>query len=258
MLVPIFNKTYLKKSIPFFNKLFCLNWFNPIVDKLRSKYPGDSRALIFKYTEVTDFNVIFDQEQLLNIPKYGPCIIISNHPTDLLDHIVVATALSEVRRDYKFIANNKVEKFNLWNDLIFPLNLYDKNKATLQNIRALRGAVNWLKEGHVVITYPGARPSSLSKKIRSGRRIWSSLPILLAKKTGAPIIPMKIILKEPIYHRVIKFMSRYLYSFLVLRVMKFFSNKSSKLEIGNPYKPHKEKISKREVGIKLFKLVNNL
>ena len=258
-LLPILNKYGLKYLAPLISKWTQLDWFNnSIINPLQKKYPGDPRSLIDKYTEVSEIAINFNEKQLENIPASGPCVIIANHPTDLLDHAIITTALSKVRRDYKFTANNAVEKLKLWNEIIFSLQLGREASALSHNVKAIRSCTDWLNAGHVLITYPGAKPSKLSKKIRGGRDVWSTLPCLLAKKTNSPIIPMKIILKEPIHHKLLKQFARHAYSFLLFRVLKHFSSQSVTVLIGKKLETKNLTSNKKLLGKQLESAVIHL
>lgn len=258
-LIPALKLPGLRLVAPIVSKLICLDWLNNnVILPIQHKYPGDPRALIDKFSEATEIKVDHRQEQLQHIPKTGPCIIIANHPTDLLDHATITTALSKIRRDYKFTANNAVEKLKLWDDVIFSLQLAKEKNALAHNTNSIRNCIKWLESGHVLITYPGAKPSKLSQKVRKGRTVWSTLPFLLSSKTGAPIVPAKITLKEPAHHKFLKQYFRPAYDLLIFRVVKRFSNKTVKVSFGKAIKTKYSTSNKTLLGKKLEESVCSL
>lgn len=257
-LEPAFKFPLLKPLSSWASKWLGIDKLNNHLAQLQKKHPGDERALIEEMPSMYKHNIRILEEQLANIPKAGPCIIVSNHPTDLLDQLTVTYALSKVRSDYKFTANNHVERLGLWNNIVFTLCLHGEPETAKQNFKSIRGTIDWLNAGHVLITYPDARPSSLSQKTRKGRKNWSSLPIMLSQKTGAPIVPMQITLKEPIHHKLLKRFTRAAYGLLALRVLSYFSEKTIRLSIGKAFYPPKAKLNKLEAGEILEKSVAKL
>jgi 1-acyl-sn-glycerol-3-phosphate acyltransferase len=257
-LAPVFKAPLLKPFSFWASKWLGIDKLNDHLAQLQKKHPDDERALIEEMPSMYKHDIRFVEEQLANIPKTGPCIIVANHPTDLLDQLTITNVLSKVRRDYKFTANSQVEKFGLWNNIVFMLCLNGESDTAKQNFKSIRGAIDWLNAGHVLITYPSARPSSLSKKARNGRKKWSSLPVMLSQKAGAPIVSMRITLKEPLHHRLLKRFIRVAYGLLALRVLSYFSGKPITLTVGEAFYPPKEKLDKRQAGEILENSVSKL
>ena len=82
--------------------LLGLNKLNSLYDGL-SQYKGSQVAA--KYIELLNIKIEAAQEELDNIPKSGPLVFVSNHPTGTLDGLILIHLLSQVRPDVKFMGN---------------------------------------------------------------------------------------------------------------------------------------------------------
>ena len=78
------------------------------LEKLYQQYnEEDSKPHLF-WTDVKNLlklKVDVKSKIKLNIPKKGPLIIIANHPFGIIDGIIIASLVSEIRSDFKIITH---------------------------------------------------------------------------------------------------------------------------------------------------------
>jgi putative hemolysin len=53
--------------------------------------------------EIMDIDLLTTQDQLENIPKTGPVVVVANHPHGLVDGMIKAELISRVRPDYRIL-----------------------------------------------------------------------------------------------------------------------------------------------------------
>lgn len=85
------------------------------------------------------------------LPNRGPLLITSNHPTGILDGVVLATALLDRRRNVKVVANRLLEKVPHFSDHFIPVDKHGGQTAALRTFRAIRKA--W-QENACVVLFP--------------------------------------------------------------------------------------------------------
>ena len=125
------------------------------------------------------------------IPKTGPVLAVSNHPFGMLDGAVLGALLTQVRRDAKIMTNFFLAAVpELQEHCIFvdPLNGRESVQA---NRRALRQALLWLREGHMLAVFPAGEVSHL--QLTQGSVTdpkWNPMIARLARVTGAAALPV--------------------------------------------------------------------
>ncbi|MDO5604459.1 MAG: lysophospholipid acyltransferase family protein [Paracoccus sp. (in: a-proteobacteria)] len=129
---------------------------------------------------------------LEHIPKEGPALIVTNHPTGIADGIVLHSLIGRVRRDLFVYANQDILRvLPQLENVIVPVEWRSekrtmaKTRATMEQTRA------WLADGRIGLIFPSGR---LAK--RSGltlhERPWMASAAMIARKTDVPVIPLRL------------------------------------------------------------------
>ena len=130
---------------------------------------------------------------LARIPAEGPCIVVSNHPHGMIDGLFVMSVLQRVRKDFRVMANHFLAQYHQLRPLFVEVNPFGGREAIKQNIASTRSATKFIKEGHMLMMFPGGEVSSLS---RDTRKImdpeWDAGVARFIEKTEAPVVPMFI------------------------------------------------------------------
>lgn len=126
------------------------------------------------------------------VPKTGPLVIIANHPFGLMDGAAICWIVSKIRKDFKVVLWDVFEQQNHGRQYFLSLDLAEDNKeARRQNLNVRRDAVNYLRDGHVVIIFPSGsaeRPESLFG--RPYELPWHRFTEKMITASGAPVLPV--------------------------------------------------------------------
>lgn len=127
---------------------------------------------------------------LKHVPLEGPAVVFANHPFGMLDGILMASLLLRLRPDVKLLANQLLgcmKELSL--HCILVDNMMGKGHEEA-NRRGIREALEWVKQGHMLIVFPSGEVASWS---RHHRRVldpqWNRNMARIARMTGAKSIP---------------------------------------------------------------------
>lgn len=133
---------------------------------------------------------VMDQASLANIPKTGAVIVVANHPHGALDGVGMIDLLARHRPDVRVMANHLLEAFVELKSTFIGVDPFGGKAAARFNVRAVRKALNWLRDGGLLMMFPGGEVSSFNWR---QRRIvdpeWDSGIGWLVEKSDAPVVP---------------------------------------------------------------------
>jgi putative hemolysin len=129
---------------------------------------------------------------LERIPPCGPCIIVANHPTGIADGIALSDALLPLRPDHCFFANaDALRLCPRFTEILIPVEWMEERRTVEKTKITLKLARRALGEGKAVVIFPAGAPAR-----RIGWTIkeppWEASALSLARKHGAPLIPVHI------------------------------------------------------------------
>ena len=129
---------------------------------------------------------------LSNLPRKGACIIMSNHPTGLADGLAMFQAIRERRPDHIFMANaDALRVIPEGRDIIIPVEWVKTKRSHAKTRETLLAVKDALNEGKCVVIFPSGSLARLSWRGLIDKP-WESSAAMLARKYGAPIVPVRI------------------------------------------------------------------
>ncbi|WP_406628690.1 GNAT family N-acyltransferase [Ornithobacterium rhinotracheale] len=162
--------------------------------KLNSIYDAnkDLSSPAFETNLLKDLAITYEvqDEELARIPKEGPFVVVSNHPLGGLDGIIMLKILSELRPDFKIIANFLLQKIEPLSEKIFPVNPFETRKDVKNSLLGMKAALEYLQQGHPLGVFPAGEVSYKNAQGEIVDKPWQKPIMKLIKKAGVPIIPM--------------------------------------------------------------------
>lgn len=126
---------------------------------------------------------------LENVPRRGPVIIASTHPTGIFDFLAHASALHGHRSDIKVVANQEVERF-LGTEMLVPVAINKDNRAQ-SGLQTRRAMLAHLDEGGALLIFGSGRVPN-----RVGGHLvepdWRAGASHASAICGAPVIPASL------------------------------------------------------------------
>lgn len=132
-----------------------------------------------------------EDEARLAIPKSGSTIVVANHPFGGIDGIILASALSAVRKDIKILVNYFLLNIHELSPVFIPVDPFNRSGSTVSNIASMRKALRWVKSGGMLVVLPAGEVSHFSwKRRRVEDPPWSHTVGRLVQLTKAPVLPV--------------------------------------------------------------------
>ena len=125
------------------------------------------------------------------VPASGPLLVVANHPHGALDGLVLAEVLRRVRPDVKLLGNDLLARIPEMRPHVVPIDVFAPGSG--HNSGAVRSALAWLRDGHVLVVFPAGEVSHV--RSAAGRLLdgpWHRGAARLAAQAGAPVLPVFI------------------------------------------------------------------
>lgn len=180
----------------------------------------------------TTFDV--DDNELNNIPKDGPFMIVSNHPFGAMEGIILYHVISKVRPDFKVMANFILSYIPNLKDVFFAVNPFSDNPEWKSSVNGIKASLQQLKEGHGLGVFPAGEVSRYHGHDYPDDIAWAPSIAKIIQKTNVPVIPVYF---DGTNSRMFYFCSK-INSFLAtLRLVRELLNKRNTkivMKIGKP------------------------
>ncbi len=208
-----------------FNKFLNFNQVNRFLSRTQNWSGIEFIEELFDYI---DFSFTTTHKDKQKIPSEGRLIVVANHPLGGLDALSLICSINEVRQDIKILANEMLTNIEQLNELIIPVDVFSKNlkKSSLVAIH------NAMVEEKVLIIFPAGEVSRLrSGKVMDGD--WSKSTISIAKKYGAPILPVFIKAQNSYFFYIISKVNKKLSTALLPREIFKKAGERISIKIGD-------------------------
>ena len=171
------------------------------IDLLNRYYPDylrrleqtrDNPDLCFQEAlEVLNVRIRIDPRDLDRIPKKGPLVVVSNHPFGGIEGVILGKILLQARSDVRILANYLLKRVGGIGDFIIPVDPFEERQTARGNLKGLKEALRWLKDGGVLATFPAGEVASFNV---CRRRVidpaWSSHVAGIVRRARAAVLPV--------------------------------------------------------------------
>lgn len=92
-----------------------------------------------------------------DIPDDCPLIVVANHPFGILDGLLINHILHQKRKHYKILTNEVLTKAKPMLPWLIAIDDSKSSEGTRKNNRAIREAMEMLRDGQCIIIFPAGR-----------------------------------------------------------------------------------------------------
>ena len=171
-------------------KLLKLDAFNELYLKINEQgFQGVD--FLDAFLDELGISLKFDSDELKKIPKHGKFITVSNHPYGILDGIILIKIITQVRPEFKVLANFLLDRVLSIKDQLITVNPFNQESSNELNIYGLRQAFKFLEIGNPLGVFPSGEVSnySISKNMIVDKN-WDKTILKFIKSAQAPILPV--------------------------------------------------------------------
>ncbi|MGB0659489.1 MAG: lysophospholipid acyltransferase family protein [Mangrovicoccus sp.] len=203
----------------------------------RSGVP-EGQAFWRKALDVMGIALTTPKHQIDRIPREGPLIVVANHPHGLVDGMVLAELIGQVREDYKILTRSLLTGVEEIKQFMIPVPFQHEEDALKQNLEMRKRAMDHLAMGGVIVLFPSGVVAS--SKTFFGPVIeadWNPFTAKMIRRSGATVLPVHFTGQNSRWYQIANQIHPVLRQGLLLREVVAAMNKPQAPVVGQPFDP---------------------
>jgi putative hemolysin len=129
--------------------------------------------------------------EIAHIPKTGPVVVVANHPSGLVDGMVMAEMVCRVRADFKILTRSLLTGIPEVEEFMIPVPFPHEDNARELGLQMRDETVRHLKAGGLIILFPAGKVAmSEGWWGPAVEAEWNVFTHKIVKSTGATIVPI--------------------------------------------------------------------
>lgn len=169
------------------SQLLALEPLQRVYDQLQDC--ADAASFADKALEVLQVTAKLDAATLQRIPQTGAAIVVANHPFGGIEGLLLISLLLKRRPDVRLLANHLLWRIPQLRPVLIPVDILDPQRKTA-NIAGLRAAIDHVKSGGLLATFPAGTVSHLQWTTAAiVDPSWSATAARLIRRCNAPVTP---------------------------------------------------------------------
>jgi len=130
-------------------------------------------------------------EEIARIPATGPVVVVANHPSGLVDGMVMAEMINRVRSDFKILTRSLLTGIPEVEEFMIPVPFPHEDNARELGLQMRDETMKHLKAGGVIILFPAGKVA-MSEGFwgPAVEAEWNVFTHKIVKSSGATILPI--------------------------------------------------------------------
>ena len=166
-------------------RLLGLNTINAIYKGVENE---SAHSFAAKFFENHNTQYVVSEEQLKNIPTKGAVIVIANHPTGLLDGLIMLDILLKIRPDVKMMGNQLLKRLEPISSYFIEMDPFGNNKS--KNINGIKTSLEHLQADGLLMLFPAGEVSTWHSGFQVKDKKWSLAIVKMIRRANVPIVPV--------------------------------------------------------------------
>ncbi|GAB4282197.1 MAG: lysophospholipid acyltransferase family protein [Marinilabiliales bacterium] len=131
------------------------------------------------------------EDDIKRIPKEGAFIAISNHPYGGIDGIIMIKIFTDVRPDFKVMANFLLQRIKPLEEFFLPVNNFENQKDIKSSYTGIRLALKHINENKPLGIFPAGEVSTFQTETNTiTDKKWLNSALRIIKKAEVPVVPV--------------------------------------------------------------------
>ncbi|TKD17567.1 acyltransferase [Rhodobacter capsulatus] len=141
--------------------------------------------------EIMGIEVRTPAAEIARIPATGPLVVVANHPHGLVDGMVLAWLIGQVRTDYKILTRSLLTGIPEIEEFMLPVPFPHEPNAQEESLKMRAECMAQLKRGGVIVLFPAGAVAH--SKTFFGPAIegeWNPFTAKMLARSGASVLPI--------------------------------------------------------------------
>jgi putative hemolysin len=174
-------------------------------------------------------------EEIARIPATGPLVVAANHPSGVVDGMIMAEIVNRVRSDFKILTRSLLTGIPEVEQFMIPVPFPHEENAREMGLKMREDTMAHLAAGGAIILFPAGRVAH--SETFFGPAVegeWNVFTHKMVQRSGATILPMKFEGQNSRAYLIANLISATLRQGLLLHEIKRGLNRPSRPYIGEP------------------------
>ncbi|MBS0124785.1 lysophospholipid acyltransferase family protein [Thetidibacter halocola] len=200
--------------------------------------PAEGQAFWTQALDIMGIDLLTPAEQIAHIPATGPVIVVANHPHGLVDGMVLARLIGQVRTDYKILTRSLLTGVKEIEEFMIPVPFPHEDDAREQSLEMRARAMTHLKQGGVIVLFPSGVVANAATwfgpAIEAG---WNPFTAKMIQRSGATVVPIFFPGQNSRAYQIANKVSPTIRQGLLIHEVVHACNRPQKPVVGTPIHP---------------------
>ncbi|MBC7156034.1 MAG: lysophospholipid acyltransferase family protein [Rhodobacteraceae bacterium] len=162
-----------------------------LIRRFEALGPVEGLAFWQRALDIMRIEIRTPPDQLANIPREGPVVIVANHPHGLVDGLVMGRLVMQVRRDFKILTRSLLTGIPEIEYHMVPVPFPHEDDAQAKGIEMRRQSMAHLADGGVVILFPSGQVAVAETPFGPAVEAeWHPFTAKMVIRSGATVVPI--------------------------------------------------------------------
>ncbi len=175
------------------------------------------------------------EDEIARIPKTGPVVVVANHPSGLVDGMIMAEMVNRVRSDFRILTRSLLTGIPEVEEFMIPVPFPHEENSRELGLEMRTLTMEHLKRGGVIILFPAGRVAC--SETWFGKAVeaeWNVFTHKMIHRSGATILPIYFAGQNSRIYQIANLVSATLRQGLLLYEIKRSLFKPQRPVIGEP------------------------
>jgi putative hemolysin len=174
-------------------------------------------------------------EEIARIPATGPLVVVANHPSGVVDGMIMAEIINRVRPDFKILTRSLLTGIPEVEQFMIPVPFPHEDNSRELGLQMRNETMAHLKSGGAIILFPAGRVAASETFFGPAIEAeWNVFTHKMIRGSGATILPIKFEGQNSRAYMIANLLSATVRQGLLLYEIKRGLNKPSRPYIGEP------------------------
>jgi len=188
--------------------------------------------------EQMGIDLLTPQEQIDNIPRSGPLIVVANHPNGIVDGMILAALVGSRRDDFVILTRSLVANIQEVRRFMLPVPFPHEKDAFRKSLEMRKRAMAQLAAGGAVLLFPAGQVAASEGWFGPAVEAdWNPFTAKMIQRSGATVLPVFFPGQNSRAYQIANRLSATLRQGLLLHEVARVLDRPQKPVIGRPIPP---------------------